>query len=320
MSEIHTITLNTALDYLIELNELTPGTLHTSDAADITPAGKGINVARTLVSLGESVDLTGFIGEENRGLFESLGSEYIRQEFISVPGQTRINVTIHEKKCHRTTHIRNPGYSVSQQHIELLMDQLSGTISRGDYIVISGSLPPGAPENLYAELIHLVHASGGIAILDSSGEALKAGMTAQPDIIAPNVTELSSIIDRDLEGEQDIRDAATAIAEIHGIELVVVSLAGDGLLGFELEPRRYHRIWLKSPVSEPIVSDVGCGDALAGGLVYAIARGDSVQEALCFASAAGTANLFKGKPGLIDPEQLYAYRGQLEYKASRKSD
>ncbi|MBD3276003.1 MAG: 1-phosphofructokinase, partial [Candidatus Marinimicrobia bacterium] len=212
MPEIRTITLNTALDYLINLDELTPGGLHKSESAVLTPAGKGINVARTLVSLGESVYLTGFIGEENRDAFDYLGSASVRHEFIPVAGRTRINVTFHEKNFDRTTHIRNPGYSVNEQHIELLKNQLADTLSRGDYIILSGSLPPGAPDNLYAELIQLVHDGGGIAVLDSSGAALSEGISAQPDIIAPNATELSKLIDRELQTEQEIRDAAAEIA------------------------------------------------------------------------------------------------------------
>jgi fructose-1-phosphate kinase PfkB-like protein len=180
-------------------------------------------------------------------------------------------------------------------------------------------LPPGAPDNLYTELIQLVHAGGGIALLDSSGGALREGISAQPDIIAPNAAELSTLVDAELHTEQEIRDAAAEIGEMHGIELVVVSLGGEGLLGFELKHRRYHRITLKSPVSGPIISDVGCGDALAGGLVYALAHGESVIEALQFAAASGTANLFNGTPGLINPEQLSALRHRLGCRTDSKS-
>lgn len=320
MPGIFTVTLNTALDYLIELEEFVPGSLHESAAASLTPAGKGINAARTLASLGEAVSVAGFIGNDNRGAFESLGFANIRQGFIPVPGQTRINVTLHERDLHRTTHIRNSGYRVQEEHLDLLMQQLEDWISEGDYIILTGSLPPGAPENLYAELIRLVHARRGTAILDTSGAALQAGITAHPDIIVPNLSEFITIAERDLKTDEEIIDAAAVAAETYSIDHVVISLAAQGLIAVELEHRRYHRIKLKNPVSDPIVSDVGCGDALVGGLVYGLVRGESMSDVLRFGAASGTANLFKKIPGLVDPDQLNTYRELYECNTFRYSN
>jgi len=180
MARILTLTLNPALDLTVRLARLEPGEVNRSETLLTHAAGKGVNVAQVLADLGHQVTVGGFLGEDNPQAFEALIAQRgFADAFIRVPGETRSNIKIAEQDG-RVTDINAPGPLVSEQAQQALLDQLTRIAPGHDAVVVAGSLPCGvSPQWLQGLLEHLKRLGLKVA-LDTSGEALRAGLKAAP--------------------------------------------------------------------------------------------------------------------------------------------
>jgi 1-phosphofructokinase family hexose kinase len=153
----------------------------------------------------------------------------------------------------------------------------------GDWWVLAGSLPPGVPSNIYADLIKTIQAAGAFAILDTSGEALARGCTARPFLAKPNDVEAHNLTGLPVKNVADIAAAAKAI-HASGVETVVISLGKAGALLVDTE-----NVWqAESPVIKES-NPIGAGDSMVGGLVWALSRGLPMTEAVTWGIACGAA-------------------------------
>jgi 1-phosphofructokinase family hexose kinase len=177
----------------------------------------------------------------------------------------------------------------------------------GSQVALSGSLPPGMPTDFYAELIRLAHAYGWLALLDSSGPALRQGLDAKPDLVKPNRNEATWFGDRPISNARSTMEVAREMFEA-GARSVAVSLGVDGI------------IWQPSPNSQALVgqapplaarSTVGCGDAALAGFAVAHARKLSEEQTLGLAVACGTANCLAEAPGMIDRAEVERIMGRV---------
>jgi len=193
INKVVCVTLNTAIDHIIDVDTLDAGSTIRASHSQLVPAGKGVDVAVGVAAFGGHAVATGFIGENSRELFASLRTERVELMFIEVPGSTRINVTIFERKVLRETHLQTVGYEISGTDVEQLYIALKRNVALGDVVVIGGSLPPGSPNGLMAELVTLCRTLGVYVILDSSGTALLDGLRAGPHMVKPNLLELAQI-------------------------------------------------------------------------------------------------------------------------------
>lgn len=296
MAKIITVTANTAIDLWIEVDFFQPGeTISAKDNIEFA-CGKGINVAKAVESLDYPVLCLGFIGSQSAGLFAAITSDRLKTELIAVPGKTRSNITLSESVSDRETHIRTRGFSVTPTDCQRLSAAIESRTSPGDIIVISGSLPPGAPDDLYKTIIAQCRQRSVTTILDTSGPALKAGIEAQPDILKPNHQELEALIGNSLVDECSIADAARSLIK-RGIRQVYVSRGEQGCIAVDSE-MSLSACLVKTPKN--IVSKVGCGDALVAGLAVAMLQGLDTEAALRLGIACGTANLYSKEPGRFE--------------------
>lgn len=278
--KIATVTLNPALDQTIRVANFRPGTVNRGQEMRLDAGGKGVNVASFLADYGCPVAATGFLGEENCEIFERLfARQGIEDHFIRIPGQTRTGIKIVDEANQRTTDINLPG----QAPPEGALLQLSRTIERlaaaCDWFVLAGALPPGVPAGIYATLIAQLKALGKRVVLDTSGEALRAGVLAGPTIIKPNVDELRQLVGHPLDDEAAIERAAVELLGT-GVRLVVVSMGERGAL-FVDEATTLH-----APAAEVTVkTTVGAGDALVAGLLAGLAQQDELAAAAQLATA-----------------------------------
>ncbi len=306
MLKIITITANTAIDLRIQVDAL-----HSEDTLLATSthefaAGKGINVAKTLASLNCPVSCLGFVGQQSSSLFQQLDSAYILTDFIGVEGKTRRNLTLHEQTTNNEIHIRTHGFSVDAHACQQLAQQLAQLLKPGDTVVLSGSLPPGCPVDFFAQLIKVAHAHAARCFLDSSGASLAAAITAKPDCIKPNQHELAALSGVHLHDERDIIAAArTLLAQ--GIPQIVVSCGARGIIA--LTPTQLWR--LQAPAPAAIVSTVGCGDALVGGLAYATLHNLALADTLKLAMSCANANLLSHEPGCFDKTLLQTIQNSI---------
>lgn len=301
MASILTVTLNPALDLSVETPVLVPGEVNRTGNTRLEPAGKGINVARVLASLGHAVTVTGLLGEANAGPFERLfDSEGLQDAFERIPGQNRINIKIAENGG-RMTDLNGPGFRVMDDTLNRLTDRLAPLLKTCDAVVIAGSLPTGLPASAVASLVRQATDAGKPVWLDASGEGLRTGIEAGPFAVKPNTDELSEWLGTPLT---DLPSVANAVARLHdsGIANVVVSMGADGV------------VWsspgssLRSQVPPvPVVSTVCAGDTLLAGMLHGVLAGQPDDVILAFATALSAEcvrHIGVGNPGASDFSSL----------------
>jgi len=300
MGKIITVTANTAFDKIVMPDA--EGVHSESSKTLLFPAGKGINVARTIATLGREVTALGFVGRADEPVFNELNSRNFHVHLIPVDGATRTNISLLDANGKISAHLKNRGFSITPQHVRELMNRVREEVSEGDVVVIAGSLPDGVESIVYADLVGLCRSLGAKVILDSSRQDLRDGLTATPYMIKPNVEEFCA-----LTGASSAPEIIRAAAQIlsRGVSLVAISQGADGVTVITAD-----QLWKAYVVVDHkrVISDgVGSGDALVGGFAVGLLEEQSLIDTIRLGVACGAANVFMFGPGvckLADIEEL----------------
>lgn len=283
MARVLTISLNPALDLAIGLPTLTLGEVNRTDATHLGAAGKGINVARVLVSLGHEVVVSGFLGADNDGVFRRAFADMgVEDAFLRVPGETRINAKLAEHSG-RVTDVNGPGIAIEADAFSGFLDGLEALASdasrRPEAVVVAGSLPPGISAEDQAALIARLKTHGLPVWVDTSGPALARAIASVPSAVKPNELELAEWAGEPLDNESR-RLAAGLRLHQAGIEDALISAGADGVLWVS------HRgAWHATPPTMTVASTVGAGDSLLAGMLHGVLEGHAPDAALRFATA-----------------------------------
>jgi len=298
MAKILTLTMNPALDLTVQLGPLQVGQVNRSECMLSHAAGKGINVAQVLADLGHELTVAGFLGVDNQLPFESLFAKRgFVDEFVRVPGETRSNIKLAESSG-RITDLNGPGPEVSvaaQQALATRVEQIAGDF---DAVVVAGSLPRGVDAHWVKTLLLRLNAMGLKVALDTSGEALRAGLEASPWMIKPNTEELADALDAPIIS---IAAQAQAAAELRqrGIEHVVISQGAEGVHWFSSS------VALQAlPPKVTVASTVGAGDSLLAGMVHGLLSGHTPEQTLRTATAIAAMAVTQIGFGINDSAQL----------------
>jgi 1-phosphofructokinase len=277
---IVTLTPNPSLDRTVEIDELVRGEVIRVRAAHVEPGGKGVNVARALVL--HDVKARAVIpsgGADGAQLTALLPGESIEPVVVPIAGSVRSNVAVVEPDG-TTTKLNEPGPRLSPAELDALVATTHEAAAGADWVVLSGSLPPGAPDDFYGRIVRDLQDSAARVVVDSSGPALGAALAAGPDLIKPNHEELAEAAGREVHTLRDAVDAAEELRR-RGAAVVLVSLGKNGALLVDGNGVLHGEA--------PAVprSTVGAGDAflavqLAGGGTGA----QGLAEALAFGAAA----------------------------------
>jgi 1-phosphofructokinase len=301
------VALNPALDHTIEVGRLRVGEVNRALRMQVDVGGKGINVASCLADFGVRSSVTGQIGRENAGQFETLfHAKAIDNRCFYLDGLTRINTKLVDLASGQTTDINMPGPELPAEAIGELMGRLlarlDGMASAGSWVVLSGSLPPLWPADTYQRMVAHVHRLGAHALVDASGSALAAAVGAAPDIIKPNRTELAELVGRALPDAEAVTAAARELLQRpDGPGLVVVSMGGEGALFVSRE-----QALLAEPIPTDLISTVGAGDAMVAGIVAAQLAGLALAECARLATAFAAGKLRGLGPHLPPPDTVRA--------------
>ena len=308
MTTIVAVTPNPAVDVTYTVDALVPGGSHRVREVVERAGGKGLNVARVLQALGEPVVAVAPLGGS--------GGELIRAELaraglplraVPIAGSTRrtVAVTDDSGSVHASATLFNePGPRLSAAECADLEREVAAALAGASALVVSGSAPPGASPELYANLVEAARRSGVPAIVDTSGPGLLAAADAGASLVKPNAEEL-----REASGLDDVVAAAEALVR-RGAGRVVVSLGPDGLLAVAPEGR-----WRVSGVPDVRGNPTGAGDAAVAVLAAGIAHGTSWPEVLVRATAIGAAAVLAPVAGAVD---LAAYRRFLPELAAEE--
>jgi len=261
-SNIITVTLNPAVDRLLEVRRLLPGEHQVAREISRTPGGKGVNVSRALSSLGVASTAAGFVGKDNRAEFAALFEDpQVQDAFLDLPGRTRENVSILARETGTVTHFRDVGLPVDHLSVARLGRRLEQRAGDGATVVFSGSLPPGLAPAALAGLASRCHKAGTRVAVDTSGDALRTAAGLPLWLFAPNVAELSELAEEPLVKPGAQVTAARRLFPDAGF--VLVSRGAEGALLV-----REREAW-SARVTEPldVKNTVGCGDVLLGTFV-----------------------------------------------------
>lgn len=283
-----TVTLNPAIDKTITLSDFKIGGLNRVKHLRMDPGGKGINVARVLKEFHVDVLTTGFIaGNQGKYLINQLEKQGIQINLSEVQGETRTNLKIVDETSNITTEINEQGFEITRTDIEKFSEQLYKKIDKGSILVLGGSLPNGAPANIYRKIIEVVQAKGAKVILDADGDALKEGIEAKPYAVKPNLQELEQYLNQPLETDQDLLFAGQQLLN-KGISIVLISLGSKGAI--IMNHQEAYRV---KPFSIIPKSTVGAGDSMVAALVYCILEQKSFEEIARWTTTAGTVTAAK---------------------------
>jgi 1-phosphofructokinase len=280
---IYTVTLNPAVDYFVELDDLKPGHVNRSRKEHKAPGGKGINVSRVLKRLGHNSQTLGFIGGFTGDyIINTLQEENIETSFVEVNGDTRINIKM---KATDETELNGTSPEVTEQNVAELVSQLD-QLKKGDTLVLAGSVPGTLPTSIYTEWIQQVKENGVNVFLDTSGEPFADAVEAGPTFIKPNHHELSELVGADIQTpEQAVPYVRELVAK--GIDYVFVTFAGDGaVLGTK------DQILFANTPKGTVVNSVGAGDSTLAGFIAASMDELPLKDAFRFAVSSGSSTAF----------------------------
>ncbi|MFE9450556.1 1-phosphofructokinase family hexose kinase [Streptomyces sp. NPDC006739] len=298
---ILTVTLNTALDITYRVRSLRPHASHRVSDVLERPGGKGLNVARVLAALGHEVTAAGFAGgATGRTVRDRLtDTPRVRDALTPVAGPTRRTIAVVDELTGDTTQLNEPGPQVTPAEWAAFQERYAELLDGASAVALCGSLPPGVPVGAYAGLIRAARTVGVPVLLDTSGEALRRGVAARPDIVKPNAGELA-----ELTGSHDPA-RATEDARRRGARAVVASLGAEGLLAVTPQGR-----WHAAPPARVHGNPAGAGDSAVAGLLSGLVERLPWPDRLARAVALSAATVRAPAAGEFD-------RGTYEQLAGR---
>ena len=292
---IITVTPNISLDKTLIVDGIFEiGKTHRVKDITFVPGGKGVNASRALLGLGYKAPVLGFLGGNTGNHIKSIFKyEGIVEDTVWIEGETRTCYNIVDVIKNTQTEVLERGPAITREDIDLLKDKISKYLSEYTIVCMGGSLPQGAPEDLYSELVELVKSKGGRVILDTSGKALMKGIDAGPFAVKPNKAEVEAILNINLDPKNvgNIKNALDYFSN-KGIELSVISMGKDGL--FASYKGNYYKV--TPPVLDPL-NAVGSGDSTVAGIALGLEQNLKIEEVLRLGVAMGTANVLTLKPG-----------------------
>lgn len=286
MTDILTLTMNPAVDVFTSIDKVIPGHKLRCASAQTHPGGGGINVARVLHRLGADVlalHVSG--GATGRVLRELLNHEHIPAQAIEIAGETRESFTAHETSTGQDFRFVLPGPTLSESECLNCLNELArhGTPR---YVIASGSLPPGVPDDFYAQMATRARQQGSQFVIDSSGAALAAALQAGVDLVKPSLRELRDLTGLPLATESEWCDAARGLIRQGQARIIALSLGEDGALLVTDQ-----QAWRARALKVDVASTIGAGDSFLAGLVWALNQQHDMAQALRYAMAAGAAAL-----------------------------
>jgi 6-phosphofructokinase 2 len=297
---IATVTANPAVDVSAVVDELSFDVKLRSEPLIYEPGGGGINCARVLCALGADVVAVYTVGGAMGAVFEDLlaGKAFERRP-VPIPASTRQSFHVHERNSGRQLRFVSPGPELGEEACRDLVEAVSEVTAPGMFVILSGSLPPAAPVDLYARLATAVKERGGRVVLDTSGPAWRPAVEVGVHVLRNNDRELARALGRPLD-EPIVRDIELRRLVADGAaEVVAMGIGAQGSVVADAEG-----IWWVRPPKVKPVSLVGAGDSFTAGLTYGLAAGWETPRAAAYGVAAGAAAVLTPHTELVRPADL----------------
>ena len=274
---IVTLTPNPSIDRTVGFRELRRGSVNRASSSRVDAGGKGVNVSRALTAQGAgTIAVLPEGGPEGSLMATLLDDAGVTRRGVPISESVRLNVTAVEPDG-TTTKLNEPGPHLDEGQVRALLAAVATSVEGapgGAWAVGCGSLPPGAPVDLYARLVRSARDAGALVAVDTSGAPLRPAVEAGPDLVKPNRVELEELVGADLTTLGAVIDAARDLVT-GGVGTVVVSLGRDGAVVVDAESATHAVATIGTPRST-----VGAGDCLLAGLLHDLSAGRTAAEAL----------------------------------------
>jgi 1-phosphofructokinase family hexose kinase len=306
---ILTVTLNPALDVNIAADQLVfedrAYILNTFESS----GGRGINASRVIHAFGGKTHAITLSGGESRAEFERLTREYgFPVEFVPMKSPVRRNLAITDRQG-LSVKLNERGANLELAEVDAVEQAVRRRLPKAKWLMLCGSMPPGAPMDFYSRLIHAAREHSVQTLLDADSDPLTTGLEARPAVVTPNQPEAERLLGRALLTRSHFVDAAQRIRDM-GAEKVVLSLGARGAVGcFGNE------VVEVAPPRVDAVCPIGAGDAMAAAFAWAMMKGKTFADAVRWGVAAGTASATL--PGISYPtlEQTKEIYRRVEIRA-----
>ncbi|HER23784.1 MAG TPA: 1-phosphofructokinase family hexose kinase [Candidatus Atribacteria bacterium] len=297
---IGTVTLNPALDVILEVNDLKINHYNKVLNAHTTSGGKGINVSKAIRGCGRETIAIGFLGGgRGRVIEEELREMGITTNFWHIEEKTRSNTIISDIKTGEHTLLSEAGPKITEYDLEMLMSIFYRVMSQCSIVTLSGSLPRGVPINIYGDLISIAKERGVKTILNTSGEQFIKGLEKKPFLAKPDLREVNRIFGITINQEKSAVKAAKEVVE-RGAEIAVISLEQEKDIIATRE-----KIWFAETNYHQIVNLIGAGDALIAGLAIALSEEEkNFEQAISFSMACALASALREEEEFSSREEV----------------
>jgi 6-phosphofructokinase 2 len=284
MSSIVTITFSPCIDKSTSVPALIPEKKLKCTVPKLEPGGGGINVARAIKKLGGEATAIfpsgGYTGKFFNYLIER---ENVSAVIIETTNETRENIIVLDESSNNQYRFGMPGTELLETEWKECLKAVE-EIDNAEFIIASGSLPPGVPLNIYAQLAKISKTKNAKFIVDTSGEALKEAVDERVYLLKPNLGELSSLAGKTALQPEGVKDVAEEIIAKGKCEVMVISMGPAGAMLITNE--------IAEMITPPAVerkSTVGAGDSMVAGIVFYLSQGKTIMEAVQYGVACGTA-------------------------------
>ena len=307
---IITVTLNAAIDKSLSVPNFRLGRRHRTVEQRTMAGGKGVNIARTLKTLGQPVIATGFAGGiTGTHIVEQLTEEAILNDFVRIREESRTNTSVLDPTTGQQTEINERGPSVSQHEVELFREKLLYLARGAAIVVFAGSLPRGLEPDIYAVLIRELERTGVTTVIDTEGDPLRQAVRAEPDVVSPNVIEAEELVGHEFAGEEERSLAVREIAAL-GPHEAIMTLPDGCFAQVLVDGQPCMRRASVQPRES--IAKRGSGDAFLAGYLAARYEGRAPDQCLRFGVACGAESTARLGAGLIDPREARRLMGEVE--------
>ncbi|MES1220796.1 MAG: 1-phosphofructokinase family hexose kinase [Bacteroidota bacterium] len=298
---IVTVTMNPAIDKSTTVEKLIPEKKLRCAELLLDAGGGGINVSKALKKLGgESLAIFPGGGLNADRLEQILTQIEVSFKRTSISGETRENFSVTETNSNIQYRFVMPGHELTKEEIQNCFNTIGSLQPTPEIIVASGSLPPGVPDDFFAQLAVKAKQSGAKYIVDTSGLPLQIAAEEGVFLLKPNLTELCSLVGKDFLQLNEIEDAAKQIIEKGHCKIIVISMGPAGAILVTKD--QYEKI--PAPIVKKL-STVGAGDSMVAGMVWKLEQGKSFSEMVRFGVACGTAATMNAGTHLFNKEDVY---------------
>lgn len=292
MTMITTVCMNPSFDKTATVDKLTDGGMNRLKDVRYDVGGKGINVAIVLKRLNVEVACVGCLGAVDELEFmEMMQKDCVSFRYLLLHGKIRTNLKIFDLETRAVTEFNEPGLTMDDRQMQEFLELLKTESADSRFVAFSGRLPLGCADDTYQKCMATVF--GKDCVLDAAGNALLLGLKEKPFLIKPNLPELEGLMRHELKTLRSIRDAALVLVQ-YGARNVIVSMGKYGAIYTDGK-----RTLFAPALQVDVRSTVGAGDAMVGGVLMGLDKGETMEESLRLGVAAGAASVMTDGTQLI---------------------